>query len=296
MSSADTYAGNERPVVTLLTDFGTDDPFVGLCHLAVLAEAPEAHVVDLGHAVRPQHVVQGAARLADAVAHTRMPAVHVAVVDPGVGSSRRALLVRAGEQHLVGPDNGLLIEAAERLGGIDAAWELPVPAAASSTFHGRDVFAPAAGRIAAGLTPATLGRPVDPAGLVRLEPATPEVAAGRFAATIRDVDRYGNVQLAAGGDDLERAGFGLAVSAGGGAAPRGEAKSPQGEAAQRSMWVRADERLARAERVQTFADLAPGRVGVLVDSFGWAAVVVAGGSAAERFAADLGETIEIVAA
>lgn len=261
-----------RPLVTFLSDFGTGDPFVGLCHLAVLAEAPDAQVVDLGHAVRPQHVAQGAARLADAVAHTPIPATHLAVVDPGVGSARRATVLLAGGHRLVGPDNGLLVPAAERLGGIAGAWALPIPEEASATFHGRDVFAPVAGRLAGGALPADLGEAVAPAEITRLAIPAAHVAPGSVTAPVRDIDRYGNVQLAATATDLDGAEVGARLQA------------------------RAGQRGARASRVRTFADLPTGRAGVLVDSFGWVAVTVAGGSAAERLACDLGDTVELTPA
>src|SRR5712691_13439562 len=131
-------------VITFLSDFGLQDDFVGTCHGVIKRIAPETKIIDITHGIEPQAVLQGALVLANTLPY--MPAgVHLAVVDPGVGSARRALALRDGEGRIhVGPDNGLLILAAERLGGIAAAHELTNPDYAletvSRTFHGRDLF------------------------------------------------------------------------------------------------------------------------------------------------------------
>lgn len=257
------------PLVTFLSDFGTEDPFVGLCHVAVLAQCPSARVIDLSHAVAPQDVLQGAARLADAVLWVPIPAVHLAVVDPGVGTERRAVALRCGQDFLVGPDNGLLPPAADRLGGVTGAWRLDVPARASATFHGRDVFAPAAGRLAAGAAPGTVGDPIDPQGLAVAPQPSALLSEGSVEAPVRDVDHYGNLQLALRPADLERVGIlpGADLVVG----------------------VRAQRRTARVAR--TFGDLEPGALGLIEDSFGWAAVVRAGGSAAAELDAGLHDRV-----
>src|SRR5213592_5061375 len=141
--------------ITFLTDFGLQDDFVGTCHGVMKRIAPQAEIIDITHGIEPQRVLQGALVLANTLAY--MPeGVHLAVVDPGVGSSRRALALRDRESRLyVGPDNGLLLAAAERFGGVAEAHELanaeyslqPV----SRTFHGRDLFSPAADHLAAGV-------------------------------------------------------------------------------------------------------------------------------------------------
>jgi len=186
-------------IVTFLSDFGLQDDFVGTCHGVIATIAPDARVLDITHGVRPGHVLQGALVLANTLPY--MPAgVHLAVVDPGVGSSRRALALRDREGRLyVGPDNGLLLPAAERFGGVAAAHELanaeyslqPV----SRTFHGRDLFAPAAAHLAAGVALEALGPPVDPDALVGLELPEPEVGNNRIRAVAMVVDRFGNVAL-----------------------------------------------------------------------------------------------------
>src|SRR5262249_39533656 len=170
--------------ITFLSDFGLQDDFVGTCHGVIATIAPDARVIDVTHGVRPGHVLQGALVLANTVPY--MPSgVHLAVVDPGVGSSRRPLALRDREGRLyVGPDNGLLLPAAERFGGVTEAHELasaeysvqPV----SRTFHGRDLFAPAAAHLAAGVALEELGPPVDPDELVRVDLPKPEVGQNRI--------------------------------------------------------------------------------------------------------------------
>ena len=196
-------------VITFLTDFGLQDDFVGTCHGVIARIAPEVRVIDITHGIRPGHVLQGALVLANTLPY--MPAgVHLAVVDPGVGSGRRALALRDREDRLyVGPDNGLLLPAADRAGGVAEAHELanadyslqPV----SRTFHGRDLFSPAAAYLAAGVELAELGPPVDPEELVRLEMPEPEVGQHRIRAVVMVVDRFGNVALNLRRDQLDDA-------------------------------------------------------------------------------------------
>src|SRR5215475_2999974 len=195
------------PLITFLTDFGLQDDFVGTCHGVIASIAPDARVIDVTHGVRPGHVLQGALVLANTLPY--MPVgVHLAVVDPGVGSSRRALALRDKEGRLyVGPDNGLLLPAAERFGGVTESHELanadyslqPV----SPTFHGRDLFSPAASHLAAGVPLEDLGPPVDPDELVRVEIPQPEVGHSRIRTVALVVDRFGNVALNLRRDQLE---------------------------------------------------------------------------------------------
>ena len=265
------------PLITFLSDYGLGDPFVGLCRAALLRACPEAVTVDLSHAVAPQDVVHGAARLADAVRFVGQPAVHLAVVDPGVGTGRRAVIVEAGADRLVGPDNGLLIEAADALGGVTAAWSIDAPELVSTitarTFHGRDLFAPAAGRLASGEAPSELGSPVDPATLARIREPPVSSALGYVDVPVRDIDRFGNVQLGCPPSVL----------------------SDVGIAADRATVVHARGVEWAARRVGTFADLALGELGLLEDSFGWVAVVVGGGDAALRLGIGLHEPVTVEA-
>jgi S-adenosylmethionine hydrolase len=184
--------------VTFLSDFGLQDDFVGTCHGVIKRIAPEAQIIDMTHGIPRQQVLQGALVLANTLRY--MPVgVHLAVIDPGVGSARRPLALRDEDGRLfVGPDNGLLIPAAERA-GISAAHELANPAYAlesiSRTFHGRDLFAPAAAHLAQGVSIEELGPPIDPGALVRLDLPQPEVGPNKIAATVLYVDSFGNIAL-----------------------------------------------------------------------------------------------------
>src|SRR5262245_46627556 len=196
-------------LITFLTDFGLRDDFVGTCLGVIATIAPDSRVIDLTHGIRPGHVLQGALVLANALPYT--PAgVHLAVVDPGVGGGRRALAVRDREGRFhVGPDNGLLLPAVDRFGGAAEVHELanadyslqPV----SRTFHGRDLFSPAAAHLAVGVPLEELGPPVDPDELVRVEIPEPEVGHNRIRAAALVVDRFGNVALNLRREQLEDA-------------------------------------------------------------------------------------------
>lgn len=274
------------PVVTFLSDFGHEDIFVGVCHGVILRHAPAARIVDLTHAVPPQDVATGAARLRDAVVHVPA-AVHLAVVDPGVGSDRAAVVMRSGPvddpSYLVGPDNGLLLPAAAALGGVRGVWRVPVPAAASATFHGRDVFAPAAGRLAAGSLPDSFGAALhgEPVALPGPTVATAFTDVGVLRTTVRDIDHFGNVQTCADRDAWDRLG-------GGGARVQVGIR-PQAE-------TRGGTAGTPATLARTFAALAPGETGVIVDSAGWLAVVTSGGSAASALTVARGDEVTLRAA
>ncbi len=259
-------------IVTLLSDFGTRDTYAGVVEGAILRVAPEARVLHLTHGVPAGDVAQGARALADALPH--VPAgIHVAIVDPGVGTDRRAVVLASGDGRiLVGPDNGLLVAAAGRCGGVTAAHALAIPPDASPTFHGRDVFAPAAGRLVLGAAPAALGEAVDPAGLVRLAPTGATVAEGLLRAVCVHVDRFGNCALAAVASDLEAAGLGAgsAVAVAVRGLPRGA-----------------------AQRGRTFADVPPGALVVLVDSAGAAALCINGGDASRELRLAIGDDVEL---
>jgi S-adenosylmethionine hydrolase len=198
-----------RPIVTLLTDFGLRDPSAAICKAVVLGICPDAEVIDLAHDVRKYAIGEGALALWAALPYVPV-GTHVAVVDPGVGTARRpvALQVARGDV-LVGPDNGLLAPAAERLGGIVEARELANEAlrlpVVSSTFHGRDVFAPAAGHLAAGVAFEALGPVVEPSTLVPSTLPAPRAVDGGLATEIVYVDTFGNAKLSALAADLRDA-------------------------------------------------------------------------------------------
>lgn len=200
-----------RPVITFLTDFGVTDDFVGTCHGVMKRITPDAEIIDITHGIAPQQVLQGALVLRNTLPY--MPeGVHLAVVDPGVGTDRKGIALRGEDGRLyVGPDNGLLVPAAERMGGISGAWELAEPryrlTPVSRTFHGRDIFAPAAAHLAGGVAPAELGPALDPASLVRLAVPVAQISSEQILAHVLIVDRFGNVQLNLVAGDLERVGI-----------------------------------------------------------------------------------------
>ncbi|HKN99065.1 MAG TPA: SAM-dependent chlorinase/fluorinase [Pseudonocardiaceae bacterium] len=254
--------------VSFTTDYGTSDGFVAACKGVIAGIAPAARVLDVTHDVAPQDVRRGATVLAQTVAYLP-PAVHLAVVDPGVGTDRRGVVLVAGHSLLVGPDNGLLLPAAEALGGVRAAYELTEPRfwlpEVSTTFHGRDVFAPASAHLARGVPPAEFGPSV--ADLVRLPEPRTLVADGRLTSDIIGVDRFGNLQLAAGAHEL--AAFGLR---------RGD-----------QVRVRHNRSTVDGTVGDTFADVPPGSLLVLVDSAGQLSLAVNGGSAAEALGGRTGD-------
>ena len=199
----------DRPFISLLTDFGLRDPSAAICRGVILGIAPEAELLDISHEVRKYAIRDGALLLWCALPYLPV-GQHVAVVDPGVGTARRpvALETRRGD-HLIGPDNGLLLMAAEKLGGVDAAVEL-VDAAyrlpvVSSSFHGRDIFAPAAAHLALGVPMERLGPPIQLAGLVRLPIPEPRVRAGSLETHVLYIDTFGNVKFTALGPQLPEA-------------------------------------------------------------------------------------------
>jgi S-adenosyl-L-methionine hydrolase (adenosine-forming) len=260
--------------ITFTSDYGLDDHFVGVCHGVMARVAPRARVIDVSHGVGAQDVRQGALVLEQAVPYLPR-AVHLAVVDPGVGSGRGMVAVEAGGQVLVGPDNGLLVWAAETLGGIEGVHALQEPAyrlgPVSATFHGRDVFAPAAAHLAAGVAPEALGPELDPGGLVRLERAGARVDGDRVGTSVVAVDHFGNLALDLRRDDLARAGVAV------------------GDPVE----VRVGGRAHRLVFAETFSSVPAGDLVLHEDSFGSLAVAVNLGRAAEHLGAGPGDRVEL---
>jgi S-adenosylmethionine hydrolase len=266
-----------RPFVTFLSDFGLRDDFVGTCHGVIKRIAPDAEIIDITHGIEPQQVLQGALVLANTLLY--MPAgVHLAVVDPGVGGRRRAVVLTAADgRRFVGPDNGLLIPAAERAGGVVSAHELTNPfyrlEPVSLTFHGRDVFSPAAAHLANGVEPGELGPPVEPPTLLRLELPEPDVGPRRIRATVLYVDRFGNVHLNLRLEHLARVGIEPGTTV--------------------ELAFRLDRYFAQAAR--TFADARAGDIIVYEDAYDNVSIAISNGNAAEMFAARVGQQVVITA-
>jgi hypothetical protein len=265
-------------LITFLTDFGLEDDFVGTCHGVMKRIAPKVEIIDITHGIQPQGVLQGALVLANTLPY--LPeGVHLAVVDPGVGGDRREIAFRGADGRLyVGPDNGLLVPAAEKLGGIEAAHEItnrdyalePV----SATFHGRDVFSPAAAHLAKGLDLAELGPAVEPGSLAQLEVPKPDVSERRIRACCLYIDRFGNMQLNLTRADVHK----LGASPG----------------TQVELELSSDRYYAIAAR--TFTDARDGEIILYEDAYENIAIAISGGSAAETFSAHPGIDVRITLA
>lgn len=204
-------------MITFLSDYGLADDFVGICHGVIAMACPRARVIDLTHGIARHDVRSGAIVLAEAIPYVPV-GVHLAVVDPGVGAQRRAVALRtADRRRLVGPDNGLLMAAAQAAGGVVEAVDIarspfrrkPV----SATFHGRDIFAPIGAALAGGATLAQAGDPLDPSELVVLSLPEPQIRDGALVAHVRYIDRFGNLQLNVGHEQIGETGLRLGGAA-----------------------------------------------------------------------------------
>ena len=275
--------GHRFDTVSFLSDYGTSDEFVGVVHSVIRDLAPHARVIDLTHGVAPFDVRAGSLALARSISYVASGVV-LAVVDPGVATDRRAIAIEVagGGGVLIGPDNGLLAPAVAMAGGAeravelnDAEWHLPSPGA---TFAGRDVFAPVAAQLCNGVDLADLGdigRPRPPAAGCRCTPADRR---RQLIAQVLWVDRFGNAQLNVGPDDLP-GGFGNRISV------RCSAPTDPTGGAVRS-----------AVRANSFAELAGGAVGLVLDSSGMLAVAMDQRSAADELGLDVGDQVTLTAA
>ena len=264
-----------RPI-TFLSDYGLRDEFVGVVHGVIARIAPGTPVIDLSHGVPRQDVEAGARMLARSLPFT--PAgVHLAVVDPEVGARRRAvaLLTAEEERLLVGPDNGLLLPAADRFGGVAEAVEISASPwrlePVSATFHGRDVFAPVAARLAAGEPLGEAGAPLEPDELVRIELTRAHVEECTLVARVVETDGFGNLALDARLRDLKGTDIRL-----------GDAVA-----------VRRDTRRAPGVFARTFADVAQGGLLVYEDAGGSLAVAINGGDAGRLLGAVPGDELRV---
>jgi len=263
--------------ITFLTDFGLEDDFVGTCHGVIARIAPDARVIDITHGIPPQAILQGALVLRSTIKY--MPVgIHLAVVDPGVGGHRRAVAVRTSDgRFFVGPDNGLLMLVADEL-GVDAAHELVderyrLPEV-SRTFHARDVFAPAAAHLAAGVPIEQLGPAIDPSDLVRVDVPAPSVGKSQISATVVGVDRFGNVSTNMRDDHV---------------ASLGVARGDRVE-------VRLTFERYYATLADTFADAAAGELILYEDSYGLVTLAISNGNAARLTGVGVGDELRIALA
>jgi S-adenosylmethionine hydrolase len=264
------------PTITFLTDYGLADAFVGICHGVIATICPAARVIDLHHGIARHDVRAGAIVLAEALPYLPV-GVHLAVVDPDVGAERRAVALELTDGRvLVGPDNGLLMTAAEQSGGVLVAADIarsrfrlePV----SATFHGRDIFAPVAAALANGISVSEVGDPLDPAELVRLEMPVARMRDGMLVAHVRYVDGFGNLQLNAGHEELADTGLRLGRAA---------------------VIVPGPERSVPAQYARTFADVGRGELLLYEDAGRRLSVAVSHGDAAQRLGVTVGDQITI---
>ena len=260
--------------ICFLSDYGYEDDFAGACRGVIARLSPGIRVIDVTHGIARHDLLGAAFVLRNTAPYMPDGAVHLAVVDPGVGGPRRAIVLRsAGDRFFVGPDNGMLVLAAEADGGIAGAWEItndelflePL----SATFHGRDIFAPVAARLAAGLPPAKVGPAIDPAGLVRLVIPPPRATKRGLRATAVLIDRFGNValNLNAGRLDAAKLGDTIELVCGG------------------------ERYLARLAR--SFVEVRPSDIMVLIDSYGQVTLAVNTGSAEEVLGLAPGDIVEL---
>jgi S-adenosyl-L-methionine hydrolase (adenosine-forming) len=262
--------------VSFLSDYGRTDEFVGVCHAVMLDVVPELRIVDVTHDIPPFDVRAGALALVRAVQY--LPdGVVLAIVDPGVGTDRRCIAVEVEGGVLVGPDNGLLAPAVAMLGGArrvvaleNASYQLPAP---GPTFAGRDIMAPAAAHLSAGVPIDALGPDVDPAGLAPgLVPLPREDDDGTIVGEVLWVDRYGNCQLNVAPEQLTARGV----------EPGGVVGVRVGEDERRARWVR------------TFAEAKPSELVILVDSYGMCALALDQRAAATQLKLRAGHAVTIV--
>lgn len=262
--------------ISFLSDYGTEDEFVGVVKSVVRTLSPATAVIDITHAIEPHDVRAGGLALARSVQYLA-PGVVLAVVDPGVGTERRpvAIEVAGGEAYLVGPDNGLLAPAVSMVGGATGAfvldngdYHLPAP---GPTFGGRDIFGPVAAHLCNGVPAHELGTSIDPGLLLPgVLPVSERAEDGSIAAEILWIDRFGNAQLNVDPDEL--ADWPEAVTVGGGRTDR------------------------TAQRVATYAHIPTGSIGLVVDSYGLMSVAVDRASAAEDLDLHVGQEITLTPA
>lgn len=254
------------PTISLLTDFGLSDEYVGVMKGVIWGIAPDAAIADISHAVPPQNVLHGALLLGRAYRYFPSGSIHLAVVDPGVGTARRGIALRVGGHTFVGPDNGLFtvpLSSGEPFAAVsldNPAYRLP---AVSRTFHGRDVFAPAAAYLSNGIPLVELGEPVsDP---VKLDIPRPLRIANVWRAQVLLVDAFGNLITNLSEADLQ----GQTVAE-----------------------IRSQGQVIRGVEV-TFGSRRPGELLAMFDSSGSLSLCVVNGSAAERLGAIAGAAVEV---
>lgn len=257
-----------RPVITLITDFGQADSYVGTMKGVILGICPQAALVDISHEIRPQAVRQAAYVLATAAPYFPPATVHLVVVDPGVGSERRPIVVQTGRALYVAPDNGVLGLALAHdparlaIHLAEPRYRLPP---VSATFHGRDVFAPAAAHLACGTDPRAMGPSIPPSELVALAALEPAPQPdGSWLGEVLHVDRFGNLVT-------------------------------NFQGARHSAGARVEVAGVQVDGVnRTYADVEPGELLAYVGSSGCLEIAVRDGNAATKLGVEAGDAVRVV--
>lgn len=240
-------------LLTLLSDFGWDDVYVGVMKGVIAQINPALTVIDLTHDISPQNITAAQFNLLNAYPFFPPGTVHAAVVDPGVGGARRAIAIALEDGFLVGPDNGIFTGLIAQKSVVQVVelsntqyWRVPEP---SNTFHGRDVFAPTAAHLASGVSITALGEPIDPTTLIKLPIPVCTTTDNGFAGNIQHIDRFGNVITNIPGDYV-----------------RGQ-----------NWFVSIGKRRIPGSR--TYSDVTPGEPLALIGSHGWVELAISGGDA-----------------
>lgn len=263
-----------QSIICFVSDFGLDDAWVGVCHAVIHRACPQAHVVDLSHNVAPFDVRKGAATAAAGV-YQLPEAIHLIVVDPGVGPGRRDLcLVTKTGAHLVGPDNGVLIPAARRGGGIELAVAIDPSKidfrAPLGTFHARDTLAPAAAALACGVEPSSLGVETDPATLAEAPFGECTEEQGTVTGEVLEADRFGSLRFNVPSDRLGELGL----------------KVPR-------LAISMGHTMLEVPLLTTFSDVPQGEPVALMDSSGWLTLALNQASAMDRYGVEIGSTVTL---
>lgn len=268
-------------LITLLTDFGLDDVYVGVMKGAIARINPALNVIDLSHQIPPQNIMAGRFALMNAYPFFPAGTVHLAVVDPGVGSKRRAIALQLPDSFLVGPDNGLLTGILELLPGEtlqakiicavelnnSAYWRTNIP---SNTFHGRDIFAPVAAHLATGVNIKKLGKMIDPASLIKLSLPELQITSSQIIGSIQYIDHFGNLVSNIPARYVEGKNWAVTINNNG----------------------FDDNRLISTGK--TYSDVAVGEILALIGSHGWVEIAVHNGHAQRQLNLTAGDMMVVV--
>jgi hypothetical protein len=282
----------ENRIITLLSDFGLSDVYVGVMKGVIAHINPALTVVDLTHQIPPQSIAAARFSLMNAYRYFPAGTVHIAVVDPGVGSHRRGVALQIDAGFLVGPDNGLFsgvfnqteVVAAVELTNRDY-WRTPTP---STTFHGRDIFASAGAHLANGVPIEHLGEVIDPATLIQLSIPKPTSTATGVTGYIQYIDHFGNLITNITAADVEGKTWSVVV----GDSPGETLCDRMSEAARSVALLRSADRVIPSSL--TYSDRELGEVVTLIGSHGWVEIAVNGGNAQSELQLDLGARVQVV--